>query len=470
MERWEISPILRCRLQWGAIRGNRRHECSTCGIPLLTGEKSGFCCGPNGSKFHDVPILPEMPSEFHVFLDHPHFSKFSRVLNLIFSFASLETTHAFPDPSMSSSFVAIQGKVYHRIRPNHSNSVVRWLLYDGFMDDNIPHSNWASQLPKEWITATKAALLRVNPFIHSLALLSSLPPNIITNATLTLTDANAQEMAAIVSYDNTTISQVKPRAMIIRTNSDQSIYIHTTSRLWEPLSYPLLFPHGTLGWGLTDNTHVVETNENEEQCQTTQIWHYRARLLREPRFQIMGRLCGEYIVDMFSREMDCRLSYIRNNQNRIKQDDYLLMDSDVLSDSENVYLPASFLGSCRWVSEQIADSLTIAAYYGAPTFFITMTCNPLWPEITSQLHAGQDFSDVPVVVTRVFKRKLTVLLDTLKTMFPNVGHPIYDIHVIEFQKRGLPHAHILIKYPFECITATDINQVCFFFLTYLIFT
>ena len=74
------------------------------------------------------------------------------------------------------------------------------------------------------------------------------------------------------------------------------------------------------------------------------------------------------------------------------------MDVPDIEPCKNIYLPASFLGSRRWASNQIADSLAIAAAKGNPTFFITMTCNSNWPEIQSQLHPGQDFTDIPVVV------------------------------------------------------------------------
>jgi hypothetical protein len=37
---------------------------------------------------------------------------------------------------------------------------------------------------------------------------------------------------------------------------------------------------------------------------------------------------------------------------------------------ENIELPASFLGSCKWASEQTtADSLALACTYGHPSFF-----------------------------------------------------------------------------------------------------
>ena len=44
-------------------------------------------------------------------------------------------------------------------------------------------------------------------------------------------------------------------------------------------------------------------------------------------------------------------------------------------------------------------------------------------------------------------------------MFPNAGELIYIIHSIEFQKRGLPHVHILVKYSSHCLTAFDIDSV-----------
>ena len=32
-----------------------------------------------------------------------------------------------------------------------------------------------------------------------------------------------------------------------------------------------------------------------------------------------------------------------------------------------------------------------------------------------------------------------------------LGKVLYKMYVIEFQKRGLPHAHILIKFERECV-------------------
>ncbi|KAJ7923938.1 hypothetical protein B0H13DRAFT_1602123, partial [Mycena leptocephala] len=111
---WHIGAIPDPRLTWGALRRGQSHRCTTCGVILLTGEQPGFCCGPGGSKFHDVRALPPLPPEFDIFLTDPRISHLSRILNLMLSFASLETTQPFPQIDGPPGFMAIQGRVYHR--------------------------------------------------------------------------------------------------------------------------------------------------------------------------------------------------------------------------------------------------------------------------------------------------------------------------------------------------------------------
>jgi hypothetical protein len=93
-------------------------------------------------------------------------------------------------------------------------------------------------------------------------------------------------------------------------------------------------------------------------------------------------------------------------------------------------------------SIETADALALAWEFGPPTFFITMTCNSDWPEIVTRLRPGETAYDIPIIVARVFKQRLHRLLDLLNTKFGPVS---YIVHIIEFQKRGFPHAHIVIK-------------------------
>nr|GEU95337.1 uncharacterized protein [Tanacetum cinerariifolium] len=80
---------------------------------------------------------------------------------------------------------------------------------------------------------------------------------------------------------------------------------------------------------------------------------------------------------------------------------------------------------------------------GKPDIFLTMTCNPKWPEILKALNLGQEASDWPDVVARVFRAKLEDLKDQLfkRHVLGVVGAYVY---VVEFQKRGLPHVHFLL--------------------------
>jgi hypothetical protein len=79
---------------------------------------------------------------------------------------------------------------------------------------------------------------------------------------------------------------------------------------------------------------------------------------------------------------------------------------------------------------------------GKPDLFITMTCNPQWPEITQHLLNGQTASDRPDLVARVFADKQKALCDDLFEIGVLGAHCAH-VWAVEFQKRGLPHIHIL---------------------------
>jgi hypothetical protein len=108
-----------------------------------------------------------------------------------------------------------------------------------------------------------------------------------------------------------------------------------------------------------------------------------------------------------------------------------------------IVLPSSFPGSPRAMQQHYQDAMSIVRKYGKPDLFLTFTCNPKWKEIEEQLFPGQTPSDRPDLVSRVFKLKLDELIvDLLKKHV--LGRAVSHIFVIEFQKRGLPHCHMLI--------------------------
>lgn len=94
------------------------------------------------------------------------------------------------------------------------------------------------------------------------------------------------------------------------------------------------------------------------------------------------------------------------------------------------------------MTQSYQNAMTIVRKHGEPHYFITITYNPNWQEISNNLEPGRCAEFRPDLVARDFKMKLDELVSgIIKTV---LGTPTAIVHVIEFQKRGLPHAHILI--------------------------
>ena len=139
-----------------------------------------------------------------------------------------------------------------------------------------------------------------------------------------------------------------------------------------------------------------------------------------------------------------------SNQRLIRADLYQgLVDSVVAGETracmigKRIVLPPTFIGGPWDMRRRYLDAMALVQRFGKPDIFLTMTCNPNWEEIIKELEPGQLPQDRPDLVARVFKAKLEDLKDLIfkKTFF---GEVAAHVHVIEFQKRGLPHAHFLI--------------------------
>ena len=118
------------------------------------------------------------------------------------------------------------------------------------------------------------------------------------------------------------------------------------------------------------------------------------------------------------------------------------------------------MGSKQWCADQTSDSLALAATYPpSPTFWVTFTCNLDWPEIQHHLLPGQTWQDQLFLVICMFKAKVTQFINVFTKLFPNAGSIQYLIEHIEFQKRGLPHAHMLFKFRHDLLHPYDIDCV-----------
>ncbi|KAL7491042.1 hypothetical protein ACHAWT_000513 [Skeletonema menzelii] len=219
-------------------------------------------------------------------------------------------------------------------------------------------------------------------------------------------------------------------------------YIPDYHRSYDPLQYPLLFPDGRDGWHFgVDHT-----------------------LLEHINYMMMDRdgitnpiLCGkgvgsQFILDQFCKVELERLRWVELNQKTIRAELYSglgdsVKKSEDLQDlgrmGKKVILPSTFTGGERYMHQQYLDSMAMFQKFGRPHWFITKTANPNWKEIQDALKDGQTAFDRPDLVGRVFKLKKQQLLRELHSegIF---GKCIARTHCIEFQKRGLPHVHILV--------------------------
>lgn len=81
--------------------------------------------------------------------------------------------------------------------------------------------------------------------------------------------------------------------------------------------------------------------------------------------------------------------------------------------SRPIILPSTFQGSPRNMRERYHDAMAMVTKYGKPDLFITMTCNPYWPEIKNNLFEGQTTADRPDLVARVFNLKFKALINDI---------------------------------------------------------
>ena len=239
------------------------------------------------------------------------------------------------------------------------------------------------------------------------------------------------------------------RRDIVLTYRDSSlINIHECHRSYDALQYPLLFVYGEDGCYF----------ERKETCKAHYAYRFMIRKEHFNHIQRSGDLFQQCAVDMFAKIE--RLRFIRLNQTKLRVTEYIHLRDHMNNDGDGrqlgqlCILPSSFTGGPRYMHERTQDAMTYVRAYGTPDLFITFTCNPKWKEIMAELLPNQSYHARPDLVARVFRHKLIKLMNliTKSHIFGDVRCYMYTI---EWQKRGLPHAHILIW----LITKIHANQV-----------
>ncbi|XP_021775348.1 uncharacterized protein LOC110739200 [Chenopodium quinoa] len=312
-------------------------------------------------------------------------------------------------------------------------------------------------------------------------------------------NASAVDDVAVIWPDSASSSDTLSPHILVSGKSCESHRIYHNYGCYEPLQYPLLFPCGECDWmqGLKKTSHAdrrqaslypdpimscavhsVEDLLSQEEIQAKKK-HTRADKFISPReyyayrLQIrpnnfllrVGRCLQQYIVDMYVKIENTRLDYLRNNQSTIRADLYQgILDSldsgetKVHSVGRRVILPPSFIGGPQDMKKRYLNAMALVQRFGKPNLFVTMTCNANWPEIKSELAPGKAAQDRPDLVARIFRIKLLALKREImeKKVF---GTVVAMVYVVEFKKRGLPHAHFLIilrpEFKLKCLADYD---------------
>ncbi|XP_074298485.1 uncharacterized protein LOC141629368 [Silene latifolia] len=226
------------------------------------------------------------------------------------------------------------------------------------------------------------------------------------------------------------------------------------------LQYPILFPRGE------DGHRLGIPHSQQSKTSTSNTTNTRDKLtLREwfafciqdrsidkeyPTILLSGKAFQQFLADGCTMIESDRLKYIRFNQPKLRSENFKNLANAAAAGQTNpssagvrFIIPSSFVGGKGYMRETYQDTMTICWWCGYPDLFITFTCNPKWPEITRFVQKRGLRRRETDIVTRVFKLKLYELMRNFKELHI-FGRTRAVVYTIEFQKRGLPHAHILL--------------------------
>ncbi|XP_044588797.1 uncharacterized protein LOC123267978 [Cotesia glomerata] len=439
--------------------------CPWCRVLKWKDETQGMCCSSGKVQLSEISPNPE---PLHSLLTHQdplsdHFLMNARKYNGCFqmtSFGAKEVREGNFLPTFK-----VQGQVYHRIGslipdPNQKPFFLQiYFVSDENHEKTIRCGIYPGVYP-ELVHQLQVLLHEHNKYIRDFkAAVDSIPKNqkdfkIIINADRKPAKEHkgrynapqAKEVAVLIVGQH-----FEKRDIVLQSRNNTLMRISETQRSYDALQYPLMFCYGEDGYHINISKRDV-TNKLPLNKTVSASEFYSFRIMeREGELTCMQKLKQ-------------RLYWIRNNQKTLRSEEYVHL-KDALSNNDNelstvgkmVMLPSSLTGGPRYMHERTQDAMTYVRHYGRPDLFITFTCNPKWPEITELLSKAQHSHDRHDIIARVFKVKVKHMMKLL-TVGRIFGDTRCYMYTIEWQKRGLPHVHILLWLE-EKIRPESIDQI-----------
>ncbi|KAH1162123.1 hypothetical protein GYH30_000841, partial [Glycine max] len=418
-----------------------------------------LCCGDGKVE---LPLLQNPPQYLQRLLFHDdtidskNYQHNLRAYNMMFAFTSagikLDKTI---NNSRGPPTIRIQGQPCHRIGKNEvQNKINAMSQYSGIQSHIV--SGLSHMLDQHNSHAKSFRMAR-----------DRLAGDQANNIKLQLIAArgkdgrvynmpNVPEIAALIVGD---FHPGSKRDIIVETQNGELQRIHELHASYPPLQYSLLFPYGEDEYR-ADILHrsTSSSKKRKRNRLTMREWFaYRLQSRSNEAHTLLHsqKLFQQFIVEGYTMVESKRLSYIRNNQKKLRVDKYFSLQR------KKVILPSTFVGSPRYMDQLYFDGMAICSHVGFPNLFITLTCNPNWPKICRLLSPlNLKPTDRPDFVSRIFILKYEHMLSDL-TKGQLLGKVVAYMHTIEFQKRGLPHVHLLLflhpdnKYP----SSTGIDEI-----------
>ncbi|XP_019156692.1 PREDICTED: uncharacterized protein LOC109153274 [Ipomoea nil] len=461
-------------------------------------EPPGFCC----SSGQVVLVSNEMPPLLKQYFCEKdevsrHFQACVRTYNNTFAFTSLGIHNYDKNLSRRNKGIytfKVQGQMYHFINDlvpeNQPPKNLQLYFFD--TEHEVENRIKGAERMEASVVENLIDVLGSNPysqFFRNLKDISSIEDcNIVirSNATLDQRVYNmpTSSQVAAIWVEEQDGSGENSRDIKVFAKTGRSHSVKYYYGCYDPLQYPLLFPHGESGWheGISkvpksytnrtsicqgilqpgqfpsiealldkENENIVgKSKRNTVSCREYYAYRFQIRPNDKSMLLHSGRLFQQFIVDTYIEIETQRLDYFRAQQRDVRTESMQgLVDSIACGETNasnvgrRVILPVSFIGGPRDMRKRYMNAMTLVQRYGKPDIFLTITCNPNWPEIKNSLEFCDEPQNRPDLISRVFRAKLEELkVDLIKKKV--FGVVIAYTYVIEFQKRGLPHAHFLL--------------------------
>jgi hypothetical protein len=403
-----------------------------------------------------------------------HIRSYNNALAFMSMGANLDTSVAQP----GNYTYRLHGELYHRmgslfLQPGEARKFAQLYINDSHAELDGRMGNFGG-LNRGTMQSLQTMLHACNPYVIiyqtaveqlqggaielSLHLVNDHRTNLRCYNALTIDEVGA----LMVGGD---VDEVDACDIVVRSTNGYFQRISPMHSAYAPLHYVVLFPDGRNGWHdgiplngfqwdgfmfIQDEKNTVGGKRSSARVTMLQFYAYMLQhRVNQEWILRAGRLLQQFIVDAYACTEQNRLKFIHENQRQLRCDLYnglqdALNAGDILGKDvgQKMIIPSSFQGGERAMGQLYQDAMARVRKFGKPDLFVTFTCNHQWKEITNALLLGQTAKDRPELVTCIFNLKLDTLLRDIKDGV--LGNVIAKIWVIEFQKRGLPHAHILL--------------------------